>query len=360
MAMGLRGNLAVASFCFVAVLLAGAPATVLLGRGAPPSWTPAVVLAAVAAAGYAVCHALRRRASLRYLAAAERTGRFSGSATFAYTLAAWLLIAVAGGVVMGTYFAHQPAAEGSYRDGLADYPVPVLFLFAGLMVLAGAGYSARVFRRRHEVPWLRARGIAVERPRAERLEPKEAAKMWLVGVVIDGLLFLSGLLPTLVAGDTPAEDELVLGVLSVVGGPGIVSFVLLVVMLFAWPTRGAAFDALRRPSSLVAIALVVGGMAIGDTAAGGIIAVAGVLLGSITCMNIQNRGSQPWLGFIYLAGNFVIGYLAAAGGGAALPDGVLGWAIVLVAAGYASYEAYKHWREWPMLERPAWRPVEGG
>ncbi|WP_459714814.1 hypothetical protein [Actinophytocola sp. KF-1] len=358
--MGLRKNLTVASFCFVAILLAGAPATVLLGRGTPPSWTPALVVAAIAVVGYALCHALRRRASRRYLARAERTGRFTGSATYAYTLVAWLLLVVAGGLVMGTYFAHQPVEEGSYRDGLADYPVPVLVLFAGLMVLAGAGYSSRVFRRRYEVPWLQARGIAVAQPAVERLKPKEAAVMWLKGAAIDGLLFLSGLLPTLAAGAEPAEDELVLGVLSVVGGPGIVSFVLLLVMLFSWPTRRAAFDALRQPSSLVAIGLVVVGMLAGDTAAGGILAVAGVLLGSITCMNIQNRGSQPWLGFIYLAGNFVIGYLAAPDGGAALPDGVLGWAIVVVAAGYASYEAYRHWQHWPLLAQPAWRPVEGG
>lgn len=357
--MGLRGNLTVASFCFVAILLAGAPATVLLGRGEPPSWTPALVAVAIAVVGYAICHGLRRQASLRYLVRAEHTGRFSGSTTFAYTLAAWLLIAVAGGLVMGTYFVHQPAGKGSYREGLADYPVPVLFLFAGLMVLAGAGYSSRVFRRRHEVPWLRARGIAVERPRTERLEPKEAVKLWLAGAVIDGLLFLSGLLPRLAGGDKPAEDEVALGVLSVVGGPGIVSFVLLVVMLFAWPTRGAALDALRQPSSLVAIGLVVVGMLIGNTVAGGIVAAVGVLLASITCMNIQNRGSQPWLGFVYLAGNFVIGYLAAPDGGAALPDGVLGWTIVLIAAAYAIREAYKHWKDWPMLE--ATRPVvEGG
>lgn len=343
------GNFKVAAFCFVAILLAGAPATVLIGTG-PVSWTPALVAVAVAVVGYAVCHWLRKRASLRYLARAESTGRFSGSPVFAWTLVAWVLIAVAGGVTIGTFVAGQPVEEDSSRDGLADYPLPVLFLFAGLMVLAGAGYSARRFRRMHEVPWLQARGIAVERARVERLRPMEAVVLWLKGAAIDGMLFLSGLLPRLIDGEKPTEDEWALGVLGVVGGPGIVSFVLLVVMLFAWPTRGAAFDALRQPSSLVAVGLVVLGLVVGDSVTGGILALAGVLVASITCMNIQNRGSQPWLGFLYLAGNFIIGYLAAPDSGAALPEGFVGWAIVLAAAAYTIFEAYRHWREWPLLE----------
>ena len=349
--MNLGANLRVATFCFVAVLLAGAPATVLTGTG-DVSWTPALVAVVIAVVGYGVCHALRRRASARYLARAERTRVFSGSPVFAYTLVAWVLITVAGALVMATFFARRPAEAGSYRDGLKDYPLPVLFLFAVLMVLAGAGYSARVFRRVHEVRWLQDRGIAVERPKTQRLEPRQAARMWLVGAAVDGMLFLSGLLPRLIGGDKPGEDELALGVLSVIGGPGIVSFVLLVVMLFAWATRRAALDALRQPTSLIAVGLVLVGLLLDDSWVGGVIALAGVLLGSITCMNIQNRGSQPWLGFLYLAGNFVIGYLAAPNGGSALPDGVVGWAVVLVAAAYTSREAYKHWREWPLLEAP--------
>lgn len=355
------GNFKVAAFCFVAILLAGAPATVLLGRTAPAdvSWAPALIAVAIAVVGYAVCFWLRRRASDRYLVRAEVHRTFSGSPVFAYTLVAWVLIAVAGALVMGTYFATKPVEEGSYRDGLADYPLPVLFLFAGLMVLAGAGYSSRVFRRTHEVPWLEARGIAVERARVERLRPMEAVKLWLAGAAIDGMLFLSGLLPRLINGENPAEDEWALGVLGVVGGPGIVSFVLLAVMLFAWPTRGAAFDALRQPSSLVAVGLVALGFAIGDAAAlaGGIIALAGVLLASVTCMNIQNRGSQPWLGFLYLAGNYVLGYLSAPNGDSALPDGVVGWSIALIAAAYTIREAYKHWQDWPLLE-PVPLPVD--
>lgn len=215
------GNLKVAAFCFVAILFAGAPATVLIGRTAPAavSWTPALVVVAIAVVGYPVSAWLRKQASERYLARAERHRTFSGSPVFAHTLVAWVLVAAAGGMVMGTYFATRPVGEGSYREGLADYPVPVLFLFAGLMVLAGAGYSSRVFRYTHEVRWLRDRGIAVARAKVERLKPKEAVVLWLKGAAIDGMLFLSALLPRLLSGEKPAEDELALGVFMVVGGP---------------------------------------------------------------------------------------------------------------------------------------------
>ena len=354
--------LTTAALCVVAILLAGAPATVLIGRDAPAavSWTPALVAAAIAAVGHAACHLLRQSASQRYLADAVATGKFSGSPVFAYTLAAWLLVAAAGGIVMGTYFARQPAEDGSYRDGLADYPLAVLFLFAGLMVFAGAGYSARAYRRRHEIPELTRLGIAGEPQPVRRLPLRDAVRLrtrfWLQGALIDGLLFASGLLPVLLSGRTPAEDDVARGVLGVVGGPGIVSFVLLVVMLLAWPTRRSAFDALRRPSSLGAIALAAVGMLLGDTAVGGILAMAGVLLASATCLNIMDRGSQPWLGFVFYAGNFVLGYLTAPDGRAALPSGVVGWMIALVAAAYAIREAYAHGKRWPALE-PLREPV---
>ena len=345
--------LSTAAFCFVAILFAGAPATVLLGREDDVPWTPAVIAAVVAAAGYAVCSALRRAASRRYLERAVATGSFSGSPAFAYTLVAWLLIITAGALVMGTYFAHQPAEEGSYRDGLADYPLPVLFLFAALMVLASAGYGAWAYRRRYEIPVLTEHGIARVPQPALRLPLREAVKLrtrfWLQGAIIDGLLFLSGLLPVLLAGDSPAEDDLVRGVFGVVGGPGIVSFALLLAMLVL-PGRRSALDALRRPSSLAAIGLVALGFALGDTAVGGFLALGGVLLGSATCLNIMDRGNQPWLGFLFYAGNYVLGYLTAPNGDSALPNGVVGWLIALVAAAYAVKEARSHWQRWAVLE----------
>ena len=64
-------------------------------------------------------------------------------------------------------------------------------------------------------------------------------------------------------------------------------------------------------------------------------------------------GSQPWLGFLYLAGNFALGYLSAPDGSSALPDGFAGWAIVVAAAAYTVREAYEHWKDWPMLEAGA-------
>ncbi|MFC4856130.1 hypothetical protein [Actinophytocola glycyrrhizae] len=353
--------LTTAALCAVAIILAGAPATVLIGRDTDGvSWTPALVATAVAVVGYAACHLLRQSASRRFLADAVATGRFSGSPVFVYTLVAWLLVVAAGGIVMGTYFAGRPAEDGSYRDGLADYPLPVLFLFAGLMAVAGAGYSAREYRRRHELPELTRLGIAREPQRVLRLPLRDAVRQrtrfWLQGALIDGLLFASGVLPVLLSGATPSDDEVARGVLGVVGGPGIVSFALLVVMLLAWPTRRSAFDALRQPSSLAAIALTAVGMTLGSSAAGGVLALAGVLLASATCLNIMDRGSQPWLGFIFYAGNYVLGYLTAPDGNSALPSGVVGWAIALAAAGYAIREAHAHAKRWPALE-PLREPV---
>ncbi|WIX78667.1 hypothetical protein QRX50_46260 [Amycolatopsis carbonis] len=43
-------------------------------------------------------------------------------------------------------------------------------------------------------------------------------------------------------------------------------------------------------------------------------AIGLVLLGSATCLNIMTRGAQPWIGLVYLAGNYVYGYLAAPNG----------------------------------------------
>lgn len=349
--------LTTAALCVVAIILAGAPATVLIARDeGEPSWSPALAAVAVAVVGYAICRFLRGTASRRYVAKAVATGDFAGSPAFVYTLVAWVLVASAGGLTMGTYFARQPAEEGSYRDGLADYPLPVLFLFAGLMVLAGAGYGSRAYRRRHEIPELTRHGIAQAAPTTlvRKLEPRKAVavrtRFWLKGALIDGMLFAGGLLPVVLSGETPPEDDVVRGVLGVVGGPGIVSFALLVVMLLAWPTRRPAFDALRQPSSLGAIALTAAGLALGDSAVGGFMALAGVLLASATCLNIMDRGSQPWLGFLFYAGNYVLGYLSAPDGNAALPNGIVGWVIALAAAAYTIREAREHARKWPALE----------
>lgn len=352
---------------FVAVILCAAPATVFterdVHRSADVDWTPVLVTLPVAVVGFLICRALRVAASRRYVAASIRRGRAGGSPAFALTLLAWLLAAPAGGLAFATFLVYQTSDDptpGKYREGLAEYPLPALFLFAGLVVLGAAGYYAWTFRRRHEIPPLVAAGVAVLVEPPRRLPKAQAVKlrslMWLRGTVIEAFFFAGVLVPRLLDGERPSGDELATGVFMVVGGPAIVSFALLVVMLLLWPTRRSAFEALRQPSSLAAIGIAGLGFALdygGQALAGGIVALAGVLIGSATCLNIMDRGAQPWLGFVFLAASYVYGYLHTPDGDTVLPTGTAGWVVAVLAAAYAVREARGHWKEWTTLASPA-------
>jgi hypothetical protein len=352
---------------FVAVIVCAAPATVFterdVHRSADVDWTPVLVTLPVAVAGFLICRALRAAASRRYVAASIRRGRAGGSPAFAFTLLAWLLAAPAGGLAFATFLVYQTSDDptpGKYREGLAQYPLPALFLFAGLAVLGAAGYYAWTFRRRHEIPPLVAAGVAVLVEPPRRLPKAQAVKlrtlMWLRGTVIEALFFAGVLVPQLLDGDRPSGDDLESGVFMVLGGPAVISFALLVVMLLFWPTRRSAFDALRQPSSLAAIGLVLVGLALdsaGQAVAGAIVGPAGLLIAAATCLNIMDRGAQPWLGFVYLAASYLFGYLRAPDGSTVLPTGVAGWVVAVLAAAYAVREARSHWREWTTLAHPA-------
>lgn len=359
---------------FVAVVLCIAPATVLVGRDvqrrADVDWTPVLVAVPVAVVGFLVCRALRKAASNRYVQESIRRGRAGGSPAFAFTLVAWLLAGTAGGLTLATFLVAQTADDpspGSYREGLADYPLPALFLFAGLAVTGAAGYYSWTFRRRYELPPLRDQGIAILVEPRRTLPPAQAVKlrtvMWLRGTLIDGMFFAGAVLPRLLSDENrPSEEELASGVFAVLGGPAIISFVLLLVLLAHWPTRRSALDALRQPSSLAAVGVVLAGFALdhaGQEVAGGIVALAGVLIGSATCLNIMDRGAQPWMGFVYLAGNYVLGYLTAPDGNTALPADAVGWVVTVLAAAYAAREARSHWRTWTTLTHPAAAPMPG-
>jgi hypothetical protein len=348
---------------FVAILLTLAPATVLIGRGVrgpgDVDWLPVLILAPVATAGFLLCRALRAAASRRYLADAIRSGRAGWSPAFAWTLPAWLLAGVAGGLTGGTFLTTQTASDqDAYLATVADYPLSLAFVFAGAGLLGAAGYYSWAFRRRHEIPVLEAAGIAVLVRPPEKLPKAQAVKlrtrMWLRGTAIEALLFASGVVPRLFSGDDrPSGDELLEGALTVVGGSAITSFTLLVLMLLLWPTRRSALHALTRPSSLAALGIVLLAFVVdpsGKQPIGAIIALAGVLLGSVVCMNIMDRGAQPWLGFGYLAANYILGYLSAPDGDTAWPTGVTGWVIAVFAAVYAIREGRSHWRDWTRLE----------
>jgi hypothetical protein len=241
---------------FVAIVLAAAPTTVLIGRDvhrpADVDWQPVQVAAVVGIAGFLACYALRAVASRRYVEASIRRDRAGWSPAFACTFVGWSLVVVAGGMAFATLLVSQtasgPIEEGSYRDGLTEYPLPVLFLFAALALLGVAGHDAWSFRRRHEIRALAAAGVATQAPPPVELDRKAAVRlrtrMWLHGTVIDGLFFAGGLLPRLLpGGEPPTENELATGVFSVVVGPGVVSFALLVVMLAFWPARRSALQA---------------------------------------------------------------------------------------------------------------------
>ncbi|WP_156051085.1 hypothetical protein [Allokutzneria albata] len=359
---GWRDALASLSIWVIATLVATAPATVLVGRevrsSADVNWQPVLVTAIVAVVGWLVCLGLRAAASRRYLDKAIATGHVPWSPAFAYTLAGWLLLVGAGGFAFGTYqVASTVDAPSSYRVSMEKYPLPLLFIGATLVTVGCAGYAALKYRRRNEFPVLREHGIAREVTPPGKLPKAEAFKVrtrfWIEGVIIDGLAFASGLVPRLLNGEQPSEDELGKGLISIIGGPGIISFALLVAMfLLGWPARSSALDAVRQPSSLTAIGLTVVGFVIGEQnqLLGGILATAGVILASATCLNIMDRGSQPWLGFVYFAGTYLLGYFMGQEGDPTLPEGFSGWALAVGGAVFAAREAREHWRKWAALE----------
>jgi hypothetical protein len=190
---------------------------------------------------------------------------------------------------------------------------------------------------------------------------KERIYLWLEATLIDALLFAGAIVPRLFSNDDrPTAAEIGDGLTLVVGGPGIISFALLVVMFVLAPTRRSAFDALRQPSSLAPIGIFLIGWLLQENnlkLAAGICAFAAVLIASATMMNIMERGSQPWLGLIFLVGNYAYGYLTAPDGDLALPVGVIGWIVAVLAAGYTAFEAHKHWRKWNMLVDPPTVPL---
>ncbi|HZB28684.1 MAG TPA: hypothetical protein VE465_00815 [Streptosporangiaceae bacterium] len=342
----------------VAIVLAATPAAVIIGRGvharADVDWTPVAIITPIAIVGFLACRALRAAASRRYVETAIQRGRVAPSSAFAYTLVAWVLVDLAGALALGTLTVDR--YDGTSIEDDVGIPLTLQIMSAVLALFGAAGYYSWVFRRRYEIPALEAAGVArlVEPPR--KLPKMEALKlrslMWLRGMVIDALLFAGAILSRLVEGDRPTWDEIGNGMNLVVGGPGIVSFALLVVMLVLGFTRRSAFDALRQPSSLAAIGIFTAGYFVqsaGHELAAGICAFVAVLIASATCMNIMDRGSQPWLGFVFLVGNYVYGYLTAPDGDTALPTGVTGLGFAILAAAYTAHQARSHWRAWTRL-----------
>jgi len=326
-------------------------------RDGAVSWAPMYIAVAVAVVAVLALRAGRSAASRWYLERSVRRGRAGMSPAFPFTLAAWVLGGTAFGWATGAVLVAVNGSNPSGRESLRSITEtvrPVLLLLVGVLVLAAAGYYSWRFRERYELEALRQAGIAV----VVAPEPPglvKTTRMWLVGTAVDALLFLGAIVPRLFSdGDRPTADEWLKGGFTVLAGPAVVSFGLLVLLFANWSTRRSALRALLRPTSLGAIGLVLLG-AVADqvpglAAASNVLGVAGTLLGSATCMNIMTRGAQPWMGLCYLAGNFVFGYLTAPDGDYAFPVGVTGWIIAVLAAGYAVREARNHYHEWTGLE----------
>ncbi|MEU4670731.1 hypothetical protein AB0F91_22775 [Amycolatopsis sp. NPDC023774] len=329
-------------------------------RGPGVSWMRVLVQALVAVVGVVVLRAGRKAASRWYVENALRRGRAGFSPAFPFTLVTWVLAGVGFGGLAGTAVVAGDLGDADSRahlQALVDFSRPILLLFTTLVVLAAAGYYSWRFRERHELLTLQAAGIAVvvepEPPR-----PMKVTRMWLVGTLVDALLFAGAIVPRLLSDDDrPTSDELATGGFNVIAGPAVVSFSILLLMLANWSTRRSALRALLHPASLTAIGLVLLGYALdsgaGLTVVGTVLGVGGTLLGSATCLNIMTRGAQPWMGLLYLAGNYVYGYLTAPNGDYDLPQGVTGWIIAVLAAAYAIREAVKHYREWTAVEPPS-------
>lgn len=347
---------------FVAVTVAIFPATVIIRRGwdEHSGYTPVFVAAGVAAVGFLVCRQLRAVASRRFVAVSLERGHYQPyrSPAFVYTLVAWVPVLVVIAMAAATFNvdkrAEGPVDEDPFRDPVYENYLPALVLLAAVFLVGAVSYYSWDFRRRHEIPTLAAAGVVsfVEPPR--KLPKKAAVKlrttMWIRATVIDGLFLAGAMLPRLLpGGERPTEDEAMRGVVMLVGGPGAISFTLLIIMLILWPTRRSAFDAVRQPSSLVAIGLVGAGLAVdagGAEGVGNLVGIAGLVLASVTCLHIMDSGAQPWLGLAFLPASYSFGYLSAPDGHIGLPTGIAGWTVAVLAAAYAAHQARSHWRTW--------------
>ncbi len=359
---------------FVAIIVAVVPATVIIrGDGERPndvSWVPVIIAAVVAVVGFVVCRVLRFAASRRFVDVSLQRGQYQPyrSPAFPFTLVAWVLIVVAGSTAFASFNVSErakgPSAEDPFRSHTFTDWLPALVILAGVVTVGAASYYSWDFRRRHEIPVLEAHGVAtfVEPPR--QLSKTEAAKlrtwMWLRGTTIEGLFLAGALLPRLLPGaDRPSEQEAELGLAMLVGGPGVISFTLLLIMFVLAPTRRSAWDALRQRSSLLAIGVGTVGAILdsnGQEITGGLTTLAALLFASVTCLNIMDRGAQPWLGLAFLMFSYLLGYLAAPDGHPSLPSGIAGWAVAVLALGYTTYQARSHWRAWYALVSPISMP----
>lgn len=352
---------------FVAVAAAIPPTMLLIHRWTPPGPAttdaelvsrnlPMVVAIASGVAAFLVLRAVRAAMSRRYVATCVARGDYNPyrSPSFGFTLVAWLVLVAAMSVTFAAATVTQNDDPASAVTDFATADRPVFLVLSVVGVAVAAAYFSWDFRRRNEIPPLEAAGVVRTVDPPPELPPGEATRlqlrMWGVATVVEGLFLAGALLPRLLPGaDRPTGEDVLTGVFMLLGGPAVISSVLLACLLVLAPTRQSAMDAVRQPTSLLAIGLVTVGLVVdasGQRTIGGIVALVGLLLGSVTGLHIMDRGRQPWLGLTFLLFSFCVGYLAAPDGSMALPNGWSNWVVAVVAAGYVAHQARGHWRKW--------------
>src|SRR5689334_17218299 len=134
-------------FGAVALILCIAPATAVIAqdvhRRVDVDWVPVPFVVVVAGVVVMVARWLRQRASVRYLHRSIERGQAGASPAFVFTALAWVAAGAAFGYAAGSWFVANQVEDPNpktYLKTLSGYPVPILFLFAGIAVLAAAGY----------------------------------------------------------------------------------------------------------------------------------------------------------------------------------------------------------------------------
>ena len=315
-----------------------------------------LMIALASGAGLAAALILRKYATRRFVTRAISSGCYQprSSPVPGCTFLALALGTVCTGAVI--LLAHLYGED----DGspVPEASEPGHLVLALICLIGSTMFFSWRYRTKAEVAPLTTAGLAVTMPPPSRPRGARAfswsLKEFLQGVIVEALFFGFSWLQSLIDSEPLSYGEVVFGIFTIIGGPGIISAVLLLCFLVPAATRWIALDALRQPSSLLAIGLVAGAFLVNslDNVPNAVIvvatiaAVAGILLASVTCLHIMDSGHQPWLGFFYLGLSYLMGYLAAPDGSFAYPDGLGGWIAAIAALVYCLREARKHWLEY--------------
>jgi hypothetical protein len=332
----------------------------------------AVVLA-LGTACYIALRVLRARATEQYVRRALRQGSYSlsRSPAFPYTLGICAVGLILGSVALA-YLALFTAGGDDTETlrGILERDHPGLLLLSALAVPVAALIFAWRHRSRREVPRLEQAGlvrVGAAPPQTQEGAIRLRLRAYLWGVVVETLFFAFALLAmVLPGGEEPTGDDLVFQGSLVIVGPGMVSFILLVLLLVLPGTHWLGRACLRRPVALWAVLMMVAGALLNPegphllAAVGGEgverydtliavasvgLALAGVTMASLTSLYLMDIAAQPWLGLLYLGFAYFLGYFTTTSGQATLPSSVAAWIGALVALGYVLWEGRKHWHE---------------